>query len=564
MVLIPIAALYAYFSQTSLEVIDGQIEASNESRLQFLKSQIESSAERLSLSSSVLARDSSILDLLRSTLMEDYYGMINDQNQVKEKLYLQSFSSNWTNDLSVYLPGAQWIVSTNPNDRYDAAVLESAEVGRWQYRESEPNETPYYQMFLWDSYLTQQDPLAVDAVFEVRFSLSNIRKMLQYHNQENAGHTFLLTSSGEVVSTTEETDDDLAKVGAILLDEGLDESGHRSLKLQGEQAYLTHAKLPALDAYLIDYVPLNVVHAPIIESRNFFYLGAAILVVLGFAASYMLYLHVQKPISYIVKGLKHFEMGDYGFRIEKRYHNEFDYMMLRFNDMGHEIQHLIQNVYEEQNRSRLATLKQLQSQINPHFLYNCLSFIAASAKSGDTDSIKQMAFHLGDYYRYTTRVENQMPRLREELELVEHYLHIYALRLENIGFTIDIPQEMMEEPIMRLILQPVVENAIEHGIEPNPGRGEIRITGSKEGGFNVVRVEDNGQGMTPEAIEQFHKSLALPMDERSGCGLWNVNQRLAQRFGPESGIVLGPSAQGTGLCVTLKWKSIHDMEGEAR
>jgi two-component system sensor histidine kinase YesM len=551
---IPIILLFAYFNRTSFQVIDSQITAYNESQLLFLKNQIEANAERLSLSSSVLARDSSILELQMSILTKDYYGMIDFQTQVKEKLYLQSFSSNWTNDLSVYLPDTQRRVSTNPSDSYDQSVLEKADNGKWHFRPGSSQEAPYYQLFIWDPYLSKNSSQTVNAVFEVRFGLDNIRKMLQHYKRESPGHSFLLTSTGRVFSMSESNDADFVELGESLLREGLSTSGHRSIQLDKQQAFLSYIQLPGLDAYLIDYVPLNTFHAPLIKSRNLFYLSMLVLIFLGFSASYLLYLHVQKPISYIMKGLKHLEMGDYSFRITKRFHNEFDYMMLRFNDMSAEIQHLITNVYEEQNRSRLATLKQLQSQINPHFLYNCLSFIAGCAKAGYTETIKQMAYHLGDYYRYTTRVENQMPLLKEEIDLVNHYLKIYSFRLERIDYHIDIPAEMLDEPIMRLTLQPVVENAIVHGIEPKPGRGTILISGRYEAEWNVLTVEDSGEGMTDLEIRDYLQGLEQPMGEHTGCGLWNVNQRLLQRFGPGAGIFMESSRSLSGLCVSLRWK----------
>ncbi|KRF05506.1 hypothetical protein ASG89_20475 [Paenibacillus sp. Soil766] len=554
--LIPIVILFAYFNRTSFQVIDSQITAYNESQLQFLKNQIEANAERLSLSSSVLARDSSILKLQMSILTNDYYGAIDFQTQVKEKLYLQSFSSNWSNDLSVYLPETQRRISTNPNDRYDQRVLDMADNGNWHFRQGNSQESPYYQLFIWDPYFSKSNSQTVNAVYEVRFGLDNIREMLQHYKRDSPGHSFLLTSTGKVFSVNESNDAALEKLGENLLKEGLSESGHRRIQLEEQKAYLSYTHLSGLGAYLIDYVPLNTFHAPIIKSRNLFYISMFVLVILGFAVSYLLYLHVQKPISFIMKGLKQMEMGNYSFRINKRFHNEFDYMMQRFNDMGTEIQHLITHVYEEQNRSRLATLKQLQSQINPHFLYNCLSFIAGCAKAGYTETIKQMTYHLGDYYRYTTRVENQMPLLKEEVDLVNHYLNIYSLRLERIDYHIDIPAEMLDEPVMRLILQPVVENAIVHGIEPKLGRGTIMISGRRESDWNVLVVEDSGEGMTDLEIGEYVQTLEQPMDEHTGCGLWNVNQRLIQRFGQDAGIVIESSTRLSGLCVSLRWKRV--------
>lgn len=553
--LIPAVILYTYFSTTSIQVIDKQMKAYKESQLLFLKSQIESNVERLSLSSNVLARDSSILDLHISMLTKDYYRMIEFQSLVKEKLYLQSFSSHWSNELTVYLPNSESRISTSPTGAYDPELLEQSENGVWRFRGGEGVSAPYYQMLIWDPYLSKDDPDSVNAVFEVRFGLDNVREMLRLYNLESPGHSFLLTASGQVFSDARDRDVSYAQLGADLLAEGLGDIGNAARTVDDRRSYLSYAYLPQLDAWLVDYVPLQEFHAPVIQSRNLFYVSMLVLIVLGLAASYLLYLHVQKPLSALIRGLKQFEIGDYSFRISQKFHNEFDYMMHRFNDMGHEIQHLIQNVYEEQNRSRLATLKQLQSQINPHFLYNCLSFIAASAKAGQTGVIKEMAYHLGGYYRYTTRVENQRATLREEVDLVRHYLQIYSYRLERIEYEVDIPDEMLHEDVMRLILQPIVENAIMHGVEPKPGHGLVRITGAVTDGWNVLTVEDSGDGMPEEDMQALAQRLDRPMEATSGCGMWNVHQRLKHRYGPGAGVTLARSEALTGLRVSLKWRS---------
>lgn len=563
--LIPAVLLYTYFSTSSIQVIDAQTKAYKESQLNFLKSQLDSNVERLSLSSNVLARDSSIIDLYISILTEDYYGMIEYQKLVKEKLYLQSFSSHWSNQLSVYLPEIQTRVSTDSHGGYDASLLEQSENGVWRFQEGNDFESAYFQMLIWDPYISKERQDLVNAVFEVRFSLDNIRQLLQHYNLENPGHSFLLTSSGEVFSDSGADDLTYVELGHQLLAEGLGDIGNRDMIVDGEQAYLSYVKMADIDAWLIDYVPLQRFHEPVIQSRNLYYISMLVLILLGLAASYLLYLHVQRPLSSLTKGLRQFEIGDYTYRIRQEFHNEFDYLMHRFNDMGHEIQHLIENVYEEQNRSRLATLKQLQSQINPHFLYNCLSFIAACAKAGQTDTIKEMTYHLGGYYRYTTRVENQVVTLREEIDLVRNYLQIYTYRLERVEYDIQVPEDMLDESIMRLIVQPVVENAIVHGIEPKPGLGRVLVTGRHEGGWSIVQVDDSGYGMNEEDMKSYMQRLDLPMSEHAGSGLWNVHQRLKTRYGPGAGVTIKASNVLSGLCVSLRWRSMgleHEEERE--
>ncbi len=121
--------------------------------------------------------------------------------------------------------------------------------------------------------------------------------------------------------------------------------------------------------------------------------------------------------------------------------------------MAEQIQELIEKVYKETLRSREATLKQLQSQINPHFLYNCLFYIKNMASLGEKEAVVAMSLNLGEYYRYTTRLENPMTTIREEMKLIQNYLEIQTMRMQRLGYEIAIPEDMMELEIPRLLIQ---------------------------------------------------------------------------------------------------------------
>ncbi|UUZ86532.1 histidine kinase [Paenibacillus sp. P26] len=234
--------------------------------------------------------------------------------------------------------------------------------------------------------------------------------------------------------------------------------------------------------------------------------------------------------------------------------------------MAEQIQELVEDVYEEKILRREATLKQLQAQINPHFLYNSLFFIINTAKMGDQESVVAMAQNLAEYYRYTTRLEEQNVPLREELRLVESYLTIQNLRLQRLYYEIDVPETMQELTMPRLLLQPIVENAIIHGIERVPGDGFILITGRMEEGQCLLTVEDNGAGLSEQGLQELRGKLRSPMDRGMGTGVWNVHQRLQYAFGDQAGLLLEPSPQG-GLRVTLQWrpqeaKPRHEEGGE--
>src|SRR5690606_39681649 len=124
--------------------------------------------------------------------------------------------------------------------------------------------------------------------------------------------------------------------------------------------------------------------------------------------------------------------GYFSVRLNYSARNEFSLLFARFNIMAQRIQELIENVYEEKLRRREATLKQLQSQINPHFLYNCLFFIKNMARMKNEEAVVAMSLNLGEYFRYTTRLGNQTATLAEELSVIVNYLEIQNLRMRRI------------------------------------------------------------------------------------------------------------------------------------
>lgn len=221
--------------------------------------------------------------------------------------------------------------------------------------------------------------------------------------------------------------------------------------------------------------------------------------------------------------------------------------------MVEQIQELIENVLMEKIHVREARLKQLQSQINPHFFYNCFSFITSMAKLGNQAAVVGMAHNLSRYYRYTTRQERDLVSLSEEVEFVTHYLEIQNMRMSRLQYTISIPSQMHRLEIPPLVLQPLVENAVLHGIEPLAAAGIVRITGSCSGRTMILTVEDDGQGMLPEQMAELEQKLVHAMDEEMGCGVWNVHQRMRLRYGEEAGLTFAPSPLG-GLQARLQWQ----------
>jgi len=184
-----------------------------------------------------------------------------------------------------------------------------------------------------------------------------------------------------------------------------------------------------------------------------------------------------------------------------------------------QIQSLFENVYMEKIHVREARLKQLQSQINPHFFYNCFSFITSMAKLNNQQAVIAMSKNLSQYYRYTTRQERDLVPMIEEIDFVQNYLEIQQMRMSRLNYNIHLPETIKSILIPPLIVQPLVENAVIHGIERYSSAGLITITGWYKNDQWFLSVEDDGKGMEPEALTRLQQSLSEPLGEEMGCGL---------------------------------------------
>lgn len=227
-----------------------------------------------------------------------------------------------------------------------------------------------------------------------------------------------------------------------------------------------------------------------------------------------------------------------------------------FNQMVERIGELVEDIRVEQQNLRAMELKLLQAQINPHFLYNTLDAIIWLAEEGQKEQVVTMVSALSDFFRTTLSKGRDYITVQEEESHIRSYLEIQHFRYQDIlEYEIVIPPELYQYQILKLTLQPLVENALYHGIKNKRGMGRISVTGKIEGGCLVFIVKDNGQGMTPERLKQVRRDMSAGQEgvgEPSGFGLFNVVQRIKVNYGPQYGIWISSVYQeGTEVRVEL-------------
>ena len=264
---------------------------------------------------------------------------------------------------------------------------------------------------------------------------------------------------------------------------------------------------------------------------------------------------ISVPIKTLERAVKELEAGREEVDIDVSGPYEIERLGHSIRSMVSTMRHLMDDIIEQEAQKRRSELDVLQSQINPHFLYNTLDSVVWMTENGRTDEAILMVTSLARFFRISlSRGSNIIP-IADELEHARHYLTIQKMRYKN-KFSAVIAAEDGVEGLytIKLIVQPILENAIYHGMAYADGDGEITVRARRDGEDVVIEVADNGPGMPEETVERLldQSYAAAPGTKGSGIGLRNVHQRIRLTFGEEYGLAIHsePDA-GTTVCIRL-------------
>jgi two-component system sensor histidine kinase YesM len=238
--------------------------------------------------------------------------------------------------------------------------------------------------------------------------------------------------------------------------------------------------------------------------------------------------------------------------IKHRNYTEFDYLYGQFNSMVSKLNILIHEVYESQINSQRSELKQLQSQINPHFLYNTYFMVRRLAEEYDYDNVARLTQHLGDYFLYITRNAEDEVRLETEWNHTISYIEIQSMRFQQriVTQVSGLPDSCKDIMVPKLFLQPLIENAYVHGLKDKMAGGRVELSIHEQSGFLQVKIEDNGESYDEDRIEVVKRQLTYNEIGAEKTGLINVHRRLQLTFGKAYGIRLSKGTMG-GLSVEM-------------
>ena len=299
-------------------------------------------------------------------------------------------------------------------------------------------------------------------------------------------------------------------------------------------------------------IPENYAVRILYDSIDIYVIGILTILVAGLISFGIFTYKMTKPIEEVRKKLKQVQDGNFETKLPDYDNKEFQEISKGFNQMTTEINYLINEVYEKQILEKEMELKFLQSQMNPHFMFNVLNTISLQAKIDGNEEISRYISTFSQLIQSRIyRNGTEKVKIKQELEYAKYYLEIQKFRYEEqLSYLIDVDEKLLENYIPKLCIQMIAENAVVHGIEPKMGIGDVQIHIMEEYGNILIKVIDDGVGFdTTGAID-------LPLKEmpasqyHNRVGLNNVNNIIKLMYGKEYGITIF-SESGKGTVVTL-------------
>ena len=261
---------------------------------------------------------------------------------------------------------------------------------------------------------------------------------------------------------------------------------------------------------------------------------------------------VSAPMRRLEEAVNQIEAGDLDTRIQPSGFYEVWHLGKAISQMQENLKRLMADIVEEHEAKRRSELMALQNQINPHFLYNTLDVIVWLIENGKREEAVEAVTALARFFRISLSGGKNIIPIGDEIEHVRNYLMIQELRFKNrFTYSFDVEEGVENCGTIKLILQPVVENAIYHAMEFMDGDGEIHISVRRDGGDILIDIEDNGCGMPAETVEKILAGERVSR-KKGGVGLQNVRERLRLVFGTEYGLSLASEPdEGTQVRIRI-------------
>lgn len=408
----------------------------------------------------------------------------------------------------------------------------------------------------------QSDKNAMRGVLSIDQDVNKFKQLLSNVISEKNEIITVLGQSNSIVYTNKPISKaDYTKLISMMNENSGFSTNSFNFTSNGQPLLATFFESPEHHWKILSLLPIAELQKKSLFLKN---INNTLFIILSFVAfiiSITFSLLITTPLNKLMYSFRKVQRGDFNTKIAVKGEDELSLIGKTFNKMVEDIRNLIEQKYEMTIFRNQAELKALQNQINPHFLYNTLTSIKAVIDKKDHAFASIMVEHLSDIFRYNLgKVVHAVP-FREELEYIRKYLFLQKCRFsDKFEVYYDIDEEVLDFTILRLTLQPIVENALYHGLEPKFGKGDVKIVAKRFNEHFYIYITDDGVGIPLERLVELNSQLEQNTeldqnsksdhDSKSGqVGIHNVNSRIKYYFGANYGLKI---TSISGSCTTVK------------
>ncbi|GJM80407.1 sensor histidine kinase YesM [Paenibacillus sp. HMSSN-139] len=363
---------------------------------------------------------------------------------------------------------------------------------------------------------------------------------------------YLINQQGQVVSSLTDPAPVLANLPK------LEAPGNLVVEQKGSGITVA-SRLPFSDWSVVSITPRQDLNVELVETKRYLLIVISILIIVSAVVASLVSRTFSKPLKQLIREMKQVEIGNFRGMVNVSSYQEINILVASFNRMVSRIEELIERVKISSVSEKNAELHALQSQVNPHFLYNTLDMIYWMLDEKENDRLGELVLSLSSMFRYSSEwKDGAKVTLREELEQIHHYLTIILIRLEGrLRVETAVDERWLDIRLPKMTLQPIIENAVKYGLESLKRQGVLKLYTQEVGDVLNIVVEDNGNGMETERLAWLKQTLNRQISKESGTGsggigLQNLHRRLQHMFGERYGLEIESIPdEGTKVAVML-------------
>ncbi|WP_018885849.1 sensor histidine kinase [Paenibacillus massiliensis] len=395
----------------------------------------------------------------------------------------------------------------------------------------------------------------IDGIVRAQISQSTLISVLEHAMATPSTSVALFNDRGDILSTSDNfmytTKEFMDLLSQVPNDGEMDNTWSDSLEFDGQRILLGLQAIPETDMSVAMIVPYSDILKSSNNMRNRLIFIFLLIIPLTFVLSFIVAGSASKRLRQLIRHVRKVKNGNFRIAPLPANQDEIGELTSNFNAMVENVSRLMDETYTLGREVKNKELKALQAQINPHFLYNTLDLINVMAIESGNGEISKVVDRLALFYRLSLSNGRETVTLESELRHTESYVSIQNMRFNNaITLILKVPPELLGCEVPKIMLQPLIENAILHGIlEQDSEKGEIQVSAIEEKGDLLVEVSDDGVGMEKEVLENV---LTRAMSKGTGgFGIWNTHERIQLNYGPQYGLSF-TSLLGKGTTVHIR------------